>query len=532
MCSYRHVTSTVRWALAAIAVLAAAGCTAPAPDDADDTQIVLAEGYELGGYNPVDGYAESGVSPLYDGLYRPSATTDDVVPDLAPALAQGPPEPAGPNRWRIPLRAGVQFSDGTAFDSADVVATYAAVADPAVASEIATAVTPIVSIEPDGPEAVTVELATAADPRPYLLLGILPSERVESAPAGDWAVNTEPVGTGPYRLDSLRPDQAVLVAREDYWGTPAQVDRLVYTYTPDDNSRAQSMASGAVDGTNLPPRLIDSLATGDVETVAVNSADWRGIALPAGNPFTADVSARLAMNLGVDREAIVRDVLRGYGRQASTPVAEAYGAAYNPDAQYAFDADEATEMLDAAGWRMGSDGVREKDGARASFELLYNAQDTLRRDLAVAYAAAMKPLGIDVRPRGTSWDEIDTRFGDSAVVLGGGSKPYSIDSQVYDTLHTRVPDSSPYSNPGNFTAAGLDGMLERAAQLPPGPEKDDVYQRIQATYAAEPSQVFLVFLDHTYAYRDLGWNQSAPIMEPHSHGVTWGPWWNLAAWTR
>ena len=292
------------------------------------------------------------------------------------------------------------------------------------------------------------------------------------------------------------------------------------------------MASGAVDGTNLPPRLIDSLATGDVETVAVNSADWRGIALPAGNPFTADVSARLAMNLGVDREAILRDVLRGYGRQASTPVAEAYGAAYNPDAQYAFDADEATEMLDAAGWRMGSDGVREKDGARASFELLYNAQDTLRRDLAVAYAAAMKPLGIDVRPRGTSWDEIDTRFGDSAVVLGGGSKPYSIDSQVYDTLHTRVPDSSPYSNPGNFTAAGLDGMLERAAQSPPGPEKDDLYQRIQAAYAAEPSQVFLVFLDHTYAYRDLGWNQSAPIMEPHSHGVTWGPWWNLAAWTR
>lgn len=134
----------------------------------------------------------------------------------------------------------------------------------------------------------------------------------------------------------------------------------MYAYTPDDNSRAQSMASGAVDGTNLPPRLIDSLTAGDVETVSVNSADWRGIALPAGNPFTAEVPARLAMNLGVDREAIVRDVLRGYGRQASTPVAEAYGAAYNPDAQYDFDAGEATDMLDAAGWRVGSNGIREK----------------------------------------------------------------------------------------------------------------------------------------------------------------------------
>ncbi|MGE2733646.1 ABC transporter substrate-binding protein [Mycolicibacterium vaccae] len=515
-------------ALSAALVAACAG----QPDNQASDQIVLAESYELGGYNPVNGYSESGVSPIYEGLYQPSATTDTVVPELTPALAADPPEPAGPHRWRIPLRTGVLFSDGSTLDSADVVATYAAVADPKVASEISTSVAPIVSLTADGPDAVTVELDTAADPRPYLLLGILPSEKVEAAPAGDWAVNTAPVGTGPYRLDTLRPDQAVLVARDDYWGDPAQVKRLVYTYTPDDNARAQAIVSGAVDGTTLPPRLIESIRGDDIETVGVQSADWRGIALPAGNPFTADVRARLAMNLGVDRDAMVRDVLVGYGRPAATPVAQAYGDAYNPDARFDFDLDRAKAVLDEAGWRVGTGQVREKDGTRASFELLYNAQDTLRRDLAVAYAAAMKPLGIDVRPRGTSWDDIDTRFGDSAVVLGGGSTPYSIDSQVYDTLHTRVPDSSIYSNPGNFTAAGLDELLERAAQSGPGPEKDALYRDIQRTYVAEPSHVFLVFLDHAYGYRDRGWNQSAPIMEPHSHGVSWGPWWNVARWTR
>ncbi|KWX57887.1 ABC transporter substrate-binding protein [Mycobacterium sp. NAZ190054] len=515
-------------ALSVVTLVACAG----RPDEGTADQIVLAESYELGGYNPVNGYSESGVSPIYEGLYRPSADTDTTVPELAPALAGREPEPAGPNRWRIPLRSGVVFSDGSTFDSADVVATYAAVRDPKVASEISTSVAPIVSMTADGPDAVTVELNTAADPRPHLLIGILPSEKVEDTPAADWAVNTAPVGTGPYRLDSLRPDQAVLVARDDYWGEPAQVKRLVYTYTPDDNARAQSMVSGAVDGTSLPPRLMDSVAGDGIEAVAVRSADWRGVALPAGNPFTADPRARLAMNLGVDREAMVRDVLTGYGRPASTPVAQVYGDAYNPDAQYPFDLDRAKTLLDDAGWRTGADQVREKDGARASFELLYNAQDTLRRDLAVAYSAAMKPLGVDVRPRGTSWDEIDTRFGDSAVLLGGGATPYSIDAQVYDTLHTRVPDSSPYSNPGNFTAPGLDEMLERAARSAPGPAKDGLYRDIQAAYAAEPSQVFLVFLDHAYSYRDRGWNQTSPIMEPHSHGVSWGPWWNVARWTR
>ncbi|MGE2832909.1 ABC transporter substrate-binding protein [Mycobacterium sp. SMC-4] len=521
-----------RAALACVVSAAVVTACAGQPDEQAADQIVLAESYELGGYNPVNGYSESGVSPIYEGLYRPSATTDTVVPDLAPALAADAPEATGPNRWRVPLRTGVVFSDGSTFDSADVVATYAAVADPKVASEISTSVDPIVSLTADGPDAVSVELDTAADPRPYLLLGILPSEKVEPTPAADWAVNTAPVGTGPYRLDTLRPDQAVLVARDDYWGDPAQVKRLVYTYTPDDNARAQSMVSGAVDGTTLPPRLINSLGGDDVETVGVQSADWRGVALPAGNPFTADVRARLAMNLGVDRDAMVRDVLVGYGRPASTPIAQAYGAAYNPDTQFPFDLARATTVLDEAGWRIGPGQIREKDGARASFELLYNAQDTLRRDLAVAFAAAMKPLGIDVRTRGTSWDEIDTRFGDSAVLLGGGSTPYSIDSQVYDTLHTRVPDSSIYSNPGNFTAPGLDDLLERAAGSASGPEKDALYRDVQATYTAEPSQVFLVFVDHAYSWRDRGWNQTAPIMEPHSHGVSWGPWWDIARWTR
>ncbi|MGW0162014.1 ABC transporter substrate-binding protein [Mycobacterium sp. NPDC003323] len=508
-----------------------AGCSAASQDGTTD-QIVLSDGYELGGYNPVNGYAESGVSPLYDGLFRPAADTDTELPDLVPALAGREPEPAGPNRWRIPLRTGVVFSDGSALDSADVVATYDAVRDPAVASEISTSIAPIIDIAADGPDAVTVVLNTAADPRPYLLLGILPSEKIEAAPAADWAVNTEPVGTGPYRLESLRPDQAVMVAREDYWGEPAQLKRVVYTYTPDANARAQAMISGAVDGTSLPPRLLDAIESDGIRTVGVASADWRGIALPAGNAFTADVAARSAMNIGVDREALVRDVLVGYGRPAGTPVATVYGRAHDPAAEFRFDADGARRLLDAAGWRVGADGVREKGGARAQFEVLYNAQDTLRRDLAVAFAAAMRPLGVDVSPRGTSWDEIDTRFGDSAVVLGGGSTPYSIDAQVYDTLHTRVADSSPYANPGNFTAPGLDELLERASAAPSGAAKDELYRRIQSTYVAAPSQVFLVFVDHAYGYRDLGWQQSAPILEPHSHGVGWGPWWNLAAWRR
>ncbi|MEE4022237.1 ABC transporter substrate-binding protein [Gordonia sp. PKS22-38] len=518
-------------AIAAATVTGIVGCGGTGVSSEARDIIVLGESQELGDFSPMMGYGQQGVSPIYEALLRPGADGDSRVPDLVPALATDTPKRITERVWRLPLRTGVTFSDGSAFDSADVVATYRAVRDPQVASEIATDFAPIVDVTADGPDAVTVRMNTEADPSPYLLLGIAPSETIEAAPAAEWALNTQPVGTGPYQLDSLQPDQAVLVARDGYWGAAPQVTRLVYTFAPDDNTRAQRIIADEIDGANLPPKLAGSLEGREgVSVMAVKSADWRGVSLPSTNAFTADVAARRAMNLAVDRTAVVRDVLAGRGEPASTPIASVYGPAYNPDAQFSFDIDQAAQILDAAGWRPGPDGVRARGGDRASFTLLYNAEDTLRRDLAVAFAAAMTPLGIEVDPRGTSWDEIDTRLDSDAVLLGGGSTPYSIDSQVYDPLHSRVPDSSPYSNPGDFTAPGLDALLDAARQSAPGPANDARYREIQTVYESAPSAVYLAFLHHTYAARSDGWTHDAPILEPHSHGVAWGPWWNLPSW--
>ncbi|WP_168703935.1 ABC transporter substrate-binding protein [Gordonia paraffinivorans] len=518
---------------AAVALGGLAACSGDAgPGRGPTDRIVLAEAQAPGEFNPLLGYGRLGVSPIYEGLLAPGADSDERLPDLVPALAASRPERIAPRVWRVPLKTGVTFSDGTPFDSADVVATYRAAVDPAVASAVSTYLAPIVEMKADGPQSVTVTMATDADPSPYLLLGIVPAERVERIPAAQWALNTVPVGTGPYRLDSLDPDQAILVAREDHRdGTPA-MRRVVYTHVPDDNSRAQLLQTGEVDGASLPPRLAAGFeGRDDLDVVDVASADWRGVSLPARNDFTADPAARRAMNLGIDRKALVEDVLDGDGEPASTPISRAYGDAYDESAQFPYDRDAAQRVLDAAGWRPGEDGIRVRNGVRASFPLLYNAGDTLRRDLAVAFAAAMKKIGVEVLTRGTSWDEIETKLATAGALLGGGEMPYSIDSQVYDALHTRVPGSSPYSNPGDFTAPGLDEMLDAARESAPGPRNDERYRRIQQIYSAEPSQVFLAFVHHTYVARSAGWTHDAPILEPHSHGVIWGPWWNLPSWS-
>ena len=142
--------------MATVAVLIAAGCSSGSSSGAD--QVVLADGQELGSFSPMLGYGQLGVSPIYEGLLRPSADDDARVPDLEPSLASAAPESLGDRQWLLPLREGVRFSDGTTLDAADVIATYDAVRNPTVASEIATDYAPIASIAADGPTAVTVTM--------------------------------------------------------------------------------------------------------------------------------------------------------------------------------------------------------------------------------------------------------------------------------------------------------------------------------------------------------------------------------------
>ena len=238
------------------------------------------------------------------------------------------------------------------------------------------------------------------------------------------------------------------------------------------------------------------------------------------------------MNLGVDREAMVRDVLVGYGRPASTPVAEVYGAAYNaergvprstrpgqrrcsmPPAGAPAPSGSAKrtvrELIRAAVQRPGHAAARYRGGLR-------RGDETARH----RHPAARHQLGRDRHPLRR---------------LRGAAR------RRRDALQHRLAGLRHPAHPGARLVAVLEPRqlhrgrarrsAERARPSPPGPAKDELYRQIQAVYVAEPSQVFLVFLDHAYGYRDLGWNQSAPILEPHSHGVAWGPWWNLAAWTR
>lgn len=522
---------TIGLSLLTTAGLALAGCSAP---EGADSQLRLGT-FAVGDYNPLSGHSVDGASPFYEGLLKPGYDEGDgAAPDLEAGLATELPEVSGDYKtFIVKLRDDVKFSDGSEFDSADVKATYEAIMDPGTASEVADSFRMLKSVvTPDAHTVVFNLKDSTLDFESRLTLGILPEEQVEAGtPAAEWSVNTKPVGTGPYELSSLESNTAVIEAREDYWDGEPGVKKVTYQAFDDDAALVDALKNGKIDGTQVSPRVAESLASDGRELVTARTADWRGITLPSRNSFTNDPQVRLAMNIGVDRDKMVKDVFAGHGQVAHTPAGSFNGGAFNPDATFDHDVDQAKKILDDAGWKEGSDGIREKGGERAELTIMYDGGDTLRADMAAEIKEQLQPLGIEVTTKGTDWDEIMPNIASVGVVYAGGDRLGDNDHQFRAPLHTKTESSSEFDNPANIEVPGADELLDKAATATDQDEADELYRKVQELYIEQPSYLIMAFYDHTYIDAATDWKKPGVHFEPHAHGTDWGPWASLAEWT-
>jgi peptide/nickel transport system substrate-binding protein len=179
---------------------------------------------------------------------------------------------------------------------------------------------------------------------------------------------------------------------------------------------------------------------------------------PIGNNVTADITIRKALNIGIDRKALLDGVIYGKGAVEYTGVDQRdFG---NPDAKInSSSPEEAKKILENAGWKdTDGDGIREKNGTEAEFKLYYSATDQTRQALSVAVSEQAKELGIKIDLVGASWDEIYANQYSSAVLYAYSS----IDTfNLYQQYHSKEADDT-YRNPGLYNNSIVDGYLETA----------------------------------------------------------------------
>ncbi|WP_410535433.1 ABC transporter substrate-binding protein [Streptomyces sp. KL2] len=513
------------------AVLAgAAACSAPSDGKGGagggtGGSLVVGIAQEPDTLSPLLGYGKDGNSKIFDGLLR-----HDADMELEPALAAELPEIGdGGRTYTYTLREGVTFSDGTPFDAEDVVFTYETILDEKTNNPSKGELDALDSVTAKDEDTVVFRLKYPY--APFAERTVLPIASKEAAAGQDvntGPYNTEPVGTGPYVLTGWsRGEKLTFEANPDYWGGAPEVEKLTMAVIKDDDVRATRLRSGDLDAAVLPPALADTFAGDDGRRVVrARTADFRAVTLPTAGPVTGDRAVRRALDTAVDRRAIVDSVLGGAGRAAYGPV-PTDSPWFAEGTERRHDPRKAKEILEDAGWKAGEDGVRRRDGRRAAFTLWYPSGDRLRQEHALAYASDAKEIGIDITVESGTWEVIEPRMKDDAVLSGGGS-PADPDFDLYPLLHSSLALDG-FNNMAAYDNPDVDRALEEGRRTNDRAARAEAYATVQRELAENPGYTFLTHIDHVYVMDDA-WQGVTTQVEPHDHGLGAGPWWNVEDW--
>jgi peptide/nickel transport system substrate-binding protein len=339
-----------------------------------------------------------------------------------------------------------------------------------------------------------------------------------------------PIGSGPYRLVQWDRGQQIIVEENPYYyGIKPIFKKLTFLFLDEDTAFAAAKA-GQVDVVSVPPTFAKEEVAG-MKLIQLDSVDNRGIMFPyvpsgekteegfeIGNDVTSDIAIRKAINIGVDREKLVDTVLDGFG----TP---AYSVSDNLpwwNEGTVFEDNNlplAEQILEEAGWKKNNEGIREKNGLKATFTLLYPAGDKIRESLSLVVADMLASLGIQVRVEGKSWDAIEQLMFSNPVMMGWGSHNpiemyYLFSSQ---TKGMEYYNSNFYSNPV------VDEYMNQALHANSVDEANKYWKIAQwdgetgFSMQGDAPWAWLVNIQHLYFIKeDLDIGQQK--IQPHGHG--------------
>ncbi|MFN3430515.1 MAG: peptide ABC transporter substrate-binding protein [Candidatus Sericytochromatia bacterium] len=391
-------------ALAVGASALAAGCAGPRLD-ADTAVVQFAQ--EPDSLNPfLSAMSVTGsvAALFYSGL----VSLDDRgqwIPDLAtrvPSVANGDVRLAG-GRMRVTyrLRPNVTWHDGQPFSARDVAATWKLLVDPKFPALSVAGYERIERVETPDPLTAVVVFKQPYAPFLELLPFVLPAHVITQGAdpaAGAW--HRSPMGTGPYRFTRwVSGDRLVATANPAYFRGKPAIEKLEARFVPSEESAFQMWRSGALDLLqSAPPTEYDYLQSQAPGRVHVTpSTSWEHLIVNMTHPVLKDGRVRTAIAHLIDRQQINAKAYGGVFQPAWSDV-PTFSWAYNPkvEKRYPFDLAAAGRSLDAAGWRVGQDGLRAQGGKPLTLRLLTTSDKPSRSRAAQIWRRQWREVGIQL----------------------------------------------------------------------------------------------------------------------------------------
>ncbi len=451
---------------------------------------------------------------IYDPLVRLDANQKP-----GPGLAESWEESEDGTVWTFHLNKNAKWHDGKPVTSADVKFTYETMLDNAFGYMYVDSMDGITSIE--CPDDYTVVFQCSA-PKPnmtYIFTPILPKHIWETVSVGDLEVyaNTELIGSGPYKIESVTETYVRMDKNTDYYGTQGNADSILFVRYDNGDSLAQSLMLGEIDAAislsapQVPQMKKDAnvtLISGQVPgfyQISINSS-----ADPAStaNPLLADINIRYAMEYATDKLKIV-DMVYGGNATSATSIVNSYLPHYwnvPADQLRGFNLDKAKEILDAAGYKdTDNDGIREDAaGNPLSFRFIAIADKTEDQKCAQIFASGCKEIGIDIKietmDRGATYDVVAML--DYDMYFDGWGTDIFVSSGfgilASSSIETGINDVQ-------YSSAEYDELYNQLKTETDEAKSIDLAVALQKILYRDLPYIFIVYDNNIQAYRSDRW---------------------------
>lgn len=540
---HKHVTAAA--AAAAIALLATAcgggggGTNTAAGGGGETLTVGMPNGVQTENHSPF----ATGSSALSLGyaftIYEPLMMRNQARPSEEPSpwLAESVVWNEDFTEAVITPREGVTWSDGEEFTADDVAFSIQLRKD---FDALNAAALPYDTIETDG-TAVTVTFTAGQFVNQSKLYDLV------MVPEHIWAdvedpttdTNPEPVGTGPYTLESWTPQAATVVARDDYWGGEPAVPEIRYSSYNDNNALTTALTTGEAQwGWTFIADFENVYIAQDPEHYNQYAAGGLGIDVLYLNnetkPFD-DKAFRQALNMVIDRQELVDVATSGVNPALTSvtglplPAGEEFLSPEYAPQEYEVDVEGARALLEDAGYTWEGEKLVDPDGEEVTFELVnpagwndyLTALDLIKNSAAeLGATATVNPVNQD------GWFADVIPGGDFQATLhwtDGGATPWDMYSDIMDGAHYKKLGEPATWNFGRFQNDDATQALADYAAAPDEAARAAALETVQKVFVEEVPSIAIWTRPATAQYSTqnyVGWpSEEDPYNQPQPTGV-------------
>ncbi len=418
---------------------------------------------------------------LFEGLVKPTSEGQ-----LVPAVASDVKVSDDGLTYTFTLRQGVKFHNGDTVDMQDVVFS---IDRNRIAADGGAALIPALAVIQDLTYDDTTLTLTLSEPSlellSYLTLAILPADYEEQ--------ETAPVGTGPFKYVSRQAQDNMVIERfEDYWGTPAKLDKVTFRIIENVEGLVMGLQSGALDLVmHLTSTQTAQLSEKDfhVEVGSMNLVQ----ALYLNNAVTPfdDVRVRQALCYGVDKQDIIDRAFDGYGIPLGTSMFPSFGKYYDESLTdyYTHDVEKAKALLADAGYPNGFD---------MTITVPSNYQPHV--DTAEVLKEQLKDIGVNVTILPVEWgvwlsDVYGARQFESTIT--GLTSDNMTARKLLERFGSQIGN-----NFTNYNNSEYDEILAKAVTSTSDEEQTALYRQLEKNLTENAANVYLQDMADLVAVRN------------------------------